>query len=448
MSHAVGGHLTVILVVLFGAIQTLAYGDLSIRVDRGGEELVGYAASDNAPDLYWFVLVKDQPTLLAKLPLGGYHVKLLCAESIEDIKGRTVLKDGERSKLVFRPITPLWNRDTGVFYGKLRTKFILFGPTNYAGAITLQSCDLQRLLLPVLLKKTEHFAPGEEVWNVLGMSGNKSLQTPTEILMSHLISIDSDRREAQRVRERAEQLQQVTALVMGQAEIWSRGQGRPLGREPLTDSKSNIFLGVLAATVEPAEVQENHSAVVTVQYFPSHESLSERGSNVSYELEVTQEPPMLDSDHVQVRAEHEHSNQEIVPTVDHGIWKFDVKTLPGFNGCDLALRYRVRKLLAGHTQREITSGQFLKNARIELKPEIVIPPLTIWQRVKGLIEDFAGTIGWLLATILSGKAIYDWIENRRKRRRMVVEANLADLSKLQSVTLPHSKVETHLLRKR
>jgi hypothetical protein len=131
---------------------------------------------------------------------------------------------------------------------------------------------------------------------------------------------------------------------------------------------------------------------------------------------VAQEPPVSENDcHIRIQPQHEHSIQQIVPTVAQGRWIFISTALSGFKGCDVEFRYHLWKAQAGNPRKEISSGQLVKGARLDLQPEVPGPPQpTHWEIAEAWIKRFGGFVGWTLAGILALIQIKKYRDERPK----------------------------------
>lgn len=402
----------IVCLVLAAFANAMQAQSLSLQAPRSSQDLVGTLVNHEDGTLYWFVLEGDQPTVFKHLAAGRYAARLICTMHVEINRREITLSRGDKATTTFPHLS-------GYKAVRVVSNVLEVGPGTSA-RMQMHSCELQDLLQPVLLSISSRTATAVEVNNAVATRSGDSgkppslipLKTPVEFLMAELILLQREEDQIRVAKERSLSFEKTKLLLATQRDLWSKNRGKLVG-ERLVEDKG-VLLGMLAAVIQPAQVEEGQSAMLTVQYFSSHEIVP-TDSGSAYELEITQEPPISENVfHVQVFPQHARASQQVAPVVSQGVWKFLVKSLPGFKGSPVELRYLLRKVSRGTPAREMASGQLVQNTRLDLKQSPPVHNPTWWEKLKPWVQDFGTLVGWLLATFWAILRIIDWARKRRK----------------------------------
>jgi hypothetical protein len=378
---------------------------LTVQVPQHEWDLVGRGLNLDTGDLYFFVVPKGQRRVAHRVSAGRYSVSILCPT--ENMPYDSVVVDvkpdlGGTATFAANPLR-MWTS-----YSNL----ITFGPPDAPYATVFNhGCPLAEALLPVLLRQPSGLATGAEVSEgVAKLSGGGTAfglpaKTPLELLLTELESVDSDVKDAARRRQVEEILNDQAGMKPSATPI--------LARNRVHIEADNIFLGMLVTALDRAQIGKNETATLTARFLSSHESTSNISPNTSYDLQVSQEPPVSQSEfHVKVALLHESVYQEIAPTVEGGIWRFLIKAEPGLDGCPLPLTYHLRKKAGGVPPKEISSGLLPQSVQVEAASTPSIP-----SRVWDWLKEFRDWIAWALTAIATVSMLIQTLKKRAVERR-------------------------------
>jgi hypothetical protein len=360
-------------------------GSLSIRTTAAGAQFAGYAYNLDGSDIYWFVLQGKANTVLRDLHAGTYQVRLLCS-TIQQSEARVAVEADTGAQVVFEPDKP---PEAGTETVSENNDIVRLGLS--ATYYKLNSCGLQDIVLPVLLKERGLVAPDSAISEeVARLSGPRriwlSLKSPVELLLGEMFSVEMERR-----------YYQVQRLLADQAKVWAENKGKIMAKTSMNDSS---LLGMVVTAVPTSEIEEDGTITISIKYFPSEENPVDIGEN-SYELEITESPMAQSVSNLQVTPVQENKTQQIAPVVHEGLWQFVVKALPDFRSYPISFHYDLQRIAKGKGRTELSEGLLGESIPLTVKAKEPIPKLSFWQRTKTFFQESGGLVGWIAATVLA-----------------------------------------------